>query len=195
MRAVPWVRFQGPLLWTAHSLAPRPTALLLSLLPIGWIFLLNPREAPPCLQLRFWLCVLYGRPVFWSLRLDSQSTLSITDWMEGKGRNPNFLRVTRVRVRSVLCRNPPVSSNRLSFSGDPALWNPGAEESHGLARLLRRPLPGPLAGAEPRGGGGAAPGFHQQRLALRAERRQAGAHLSSWLALAAQRESRGPEGS
>ncbi|XP_044924892.1 4-hydroxy-2-oxoglutarate aldolase, mitochondrial isoform X2 [Mustela putorius furo] len=35
--------------------------------------------------------------------------------------------------------------------GDPALWDPGAEEDHGLVWLLRRPLPCPLAGAEPQG--------------------------------------------
>ncbi|XP_059957174.1 4-hydroxy-2-oxoglutarate aldolase, mitochondrial isoform X4 [Mesoplodon densirostris] len=59
-----------------------------------------------------------------------------------------------------------VSSNRPCSSGDPALRDPGAEENHGLVWLLRRPLPRPLAGAERRPGGGAAPGFHQQRLAL-----------------------------
>ncbi|XP_077887223.1 4-hydroxy-2-oxoglutarate aldolase, mitochondrial isoform X2 [Ictidomys tridecemlineatus] len=54
--------------------------------------------------------------------------------------------------------------------GDPALWNPRAEENHGLVWLLWRTLSCPLAGAEPCGGGGSAPGFQQQWLALRASR-------------------------
>ncbi|XP_025129833.1 4-hydroxy-2-oxoglutarate aldolase, mitochondrial isoform X2 [Bubalus bubalis] len=54
--------------------------------------------------------------------------------------------------------------------GDPALRDPRTEENHGLVRLLRRPLPLPLAGAEPRPGGGAAPGLRQQRVALSAGR-------------------------
>ncbi|XP_047408650.1 4-hydroxy-2-oxoglutarate aldolase, mitochondrial isoform X2 [Sciurus carolinensis] len=43
--------------------------------------------------------------------------------------------------------------------GDAALWNPRAEENHGLVWLLRRTLSCPLAGAEPCRGGGAAHGF------------------------------------
>ncbi|XP_072827817.1 4-hydroxy-2-oxoglutarate aldolase, mitochondrial isoform X4 [Vicugna pacos] len=62
--------------------------------------------------------------------------------------------------------------------GDPALWDPGAEENHGLVWVLRRPLPRPLGGAEPQPGGGAALGFHQQWLALRAGTGPACAHLS-----------------
>ncbi|XP_054975255.1 4-hydroxy-2-oxoglutarate aldolase, mitochondrial isoform X2 [Sorex araneus] len=50
--------------------------------------------------------------------------------------------------------------------GDPALWDPGLEENHGLVWLLRRPLPGPPAGAERQPGGGPAHGLHQQRLAV-----------------------------
>ena len=64
----------------------------------------------------------------------------------------------------------PVSSNRCCSLGDPALRDPRAEENHGLVWLLRRPLPLPLAGAEPCPGGGAAPGLRQQRVALSAGR-------------------------
>ena len=67
-------------------------------------------------------------------------------------------------------RDSPVSSNRCCSLGDPALRDPRTEENHGLVRLLRRPLPLPLAGAEPRPGGGAAPGLRQQRVALSAGR-------------------------
>ena len=91
-----------------------------------------------------------------------------------EGGNANLLKVTCLGSISVCVRereregDSPVSSNRCCSLGDPALRDPRAEENHGLVWLLRRPLPLPLAGTEPRPGGGAAPGLRQQRVALSA---------------------------
>ena len=78
------------------------------------------------------------------------------------------LKVTCLGWVRVCEGDSPVSSNRRCSLGDPALRDPRTEENHGLVWLLRRPLPLPLAGAEPRPGGGAAPGLRQQRVALSA---------------------------
>ncbi|XP_059957193.1 4-hydroxy-2-oxoglutarate aldolase, mitochondrial isoform X6 [Mesoplodon densirostris] len=90
-------------------------------------------------------------PMSWGLRCASWSDSA----SQGSGKMPRS------------CSTASSSQTlRPCSSGDPALRDPGAEENHGLVWLLRRPLPRPLAGAERRPGGGAAPGFHQQRLAL-----------------------------
>ncbi|XP_043453084.1 4-hydroxy-2-oxoglutarate aldolase, mitochondrial isoform X3 [Prionailurus bengalensis] len=53
--------------------------------------------------------------------------------------------------RARQCCSEPHWSLRQEGKCDPALWDPWAEENHGLVWLLRRPLPRPLTGAKPHG--------------------------------------------
>ncbi|XP_076981772.1 4-hydroxy-2-oxoglutarate aldolase, mitochondrial isoform X2 [Tamandua tetradactyla] len=86
------------------------------------------------------------------------------------------------------CPEAAAPTHRAKLCGDPAIWDPRAEEDHGLVWLLRRPLPASLAEAEPCRRGSTAHGFHQQWLALRTGRVEPGSSPSQPPALHLQPE-------